>query len=346
MNSVMNEDTQELYRSGRVDFSFFGGKNIFITGATGIIGYNLIHTFDYVNKFLEKPIVLYALVRDDYKAKKLFGNLKHLHIVNGDVCNSIFLKESIDYIIHGASITSSNAFVHNPVDVIETAVNGTNNILKFAKEKKVNGFVYLSSMEVYGTPNSDELITESYNTNINTMDVRSSYSESKRMCENLCTAYNKQYNIPVFVLRLTQTFGAGVNYSDNRVFAEFARCVIEKRNIVLHTNGMTKRSYLYTMDAVAAILTVIQKGTIGEAYNVANEGTFCSIYDMAELVCKKCANGKIDVDICREDIQNRGYAPEMIMKLSCNKINKLGWYPRYGLEEMFRRLCRYMRETL
>ena len=134
------------------------------------------------------------------------------------------------------------------------------------------------------------------------MKVRTSYPESKRMCESLCTAYASQYSVPVKVLRLTQTFGPGVRYDDGRVFAEFARCAIERRNIVLHTDGATRRSYLYTADAVSAILTVLLKGIAGEAYNAANEATFCSIREMAQLVCSECAGGKIGVEIQLEEI--------------------------------------------
>ena len=77
-----------------------------------------------------------------------------------------------------------------------------------------------------------------------------------------------------------------MEYNDGRVFADFARCVIEKRDIILKTKGETKRSYLYTEDAVCAILTVMLNGESGQAYNVANEETYCSIYEMAQLVAK------------------------------------------------------------
>ena len=76
--------------------------------------------------------------------------------------------------------------------------------------------------------------------------------------------------MPTRIVRLTQTFGTGVSYNDGRVFAEFARCVIEQRDIILKTKGETKRSYLYTADAVTAILTVLLNGETGAAYNAAN----------------------------------------------------------------------------
>ena len=119
------------------------------------------------------------------------------------------------------------------------------------------------------------------------MNVRSSYPESKRLCESLCSAYASEYGVPAKVVRLTQTFGVGVSYNDGRVFAEFARCAIEGRDIVLKTKGQTKRNYIDIDDAVNAIFTVLLKGVAGEAYNVANEDTYCSIYEMANMVAEK-----------------------------------------------------------
>lgn len=105
------------------------------------------------------------------------------------------------------------------------------------------------------------------------------------MAECLCASYAKEYQVPVRIARLSQTFGPGVDYNDGRVFAEFVRCAVEKRNIVLHTQGNTVRSYCYTKDAVSALLHILLKGTDGEAYNVTNMDTAVSIREMADLVC-------------------------------------------------------------
>ena len=216
-------------------------------------------------------------------------------------------------------------------------------MLELAKRKNVSGIVYLSSMEVYGAPETDEKIRENHATNLQTTEVRTSYPESKRMCESLCVAYASEYQVPAKIVRLTQTFGPGVNYNDGRVFAEFARCAIEKRNIVLHTKGETKRNYLYTLDAVMAILTVLVKGASGEAYNAANENTYCSIYEMAKLVAKEIANGEIKVEIKEEDTAKFGYAPPLKMNLDTTKLRALGWNATTNLVEMFTHLIQGMR---
>jgi nucleoside-diphosphate-sugar epimerase len=241
----------------------------------------------------------------------------------------------IDYMIHGASITSSKLFVEKPVETVMTALLGTQNILELARVNPVKSMVYLSSMEVYGYPQTEERIAEEHGTDLDPMTVRSGYPESKRMCENLCASYGKEYGIPAKVVRLTQTFGPGVQYSDGRVFAEFARCAIEERDIVLKTKGETKRNYLYTKDAAAAIMTVLLKGENGEAYNAANEETFCSIYEMAQLVAEQCAGGKIQVRVEEDDVRQYGYAPVLKMNLDTAKLRALGWMPQYDLKQMY-----------
>lgn len=327
------------YIDDQLDLSSIAGNTLFITGATGLIGKNLINTLVARNKELANPIKIIALVRSLDRAKQILkDSFNDIECVVGDVSKPIVVLEKIDYIIHMASQTSSKAFVDHPVETIDTAIMGTKNILELAKVKQVKKLVYLSTMEVYGSPSTDEKIAESHETNLDTMMLRSSYPESKRLCENMCVAYMKEFGIPVNVIRLTQTFGVGVDYNDGRVFAEFARCVIEKRDIVLHTKGETKRNYLYTQDAVNAILTILIKGKNGQAYNAANEDTYCSIYEMAELVAKVCANNEIGVKVELADESKFGFAPTLKMNLDTSELRALGWNARVGLKDMFKYL--------
>lgn len=325
----------------------FAGKTVFISGATGLIGGALIRRFLAFNQGVDSPVRVLALVRDLEKAKRMFScdGTDSLRFIVGDVTASIACDEPVDYMIHAASMTSSKAFVTQPAETILTSVKGTFQMLELAREKHVSGFAYLSSMEVYGSPVTDEKIFENHSTNLDTMSVRTSYPESKRLCESLCTAYYSEYGVPAMVVRLTQTFGPGVKYDDGRVFAEFARCAIEKRDIILHTKGETKRCYLFTEDAVSAILTVLLRGTPGQAYNAANEDTYCSIYKMAQLVAQECAGGQIVVRIEQDHVE-RGYAPTLKMNLDTGRLLDLGWRPRTGLREMYTQMIRAMREQL
>lgn len=335
MFNLTAEDREIILNSG-IDFSVLCGRRVLITGATGLIGKNLTAVL------LERGVQVLALVRNPAKAEKLFGCPNNLRILVGDVTETVSVDGGVDYIIHAASQTASKAFVSEPASTIRTALLGTENMLKLAREKRVKGFVYLSSMEIYGAPPTEEKITETHGAELDTMAVRSSYPESKRMCEAMCAAYAAQYGVPAMVIRLTQTFGPGVPYGDTRVFAEFARCVIEKRDIVLHTKGETKRNYLYTADAAAAILSVLLKGRPGEAYNAANESTYCSIAEMAELAA---GMGGIAVRIELADESQYGFAPVLKMNLDASRLRSLGWLPRKDLRAMFETLIEDMRNN-
>lgn len=330
-----------------MDLSQLEGKKVMVTGATGLIGRTIVDTLLNWNSKAKDSIHIIALVRNEKKAKKMFADVlsEKFQLLVSDVCALEVTDIGVDYIIHTASQTSSKAFVNEPVETIMIGLNGTKKMLDFAVANKVKGFVYLSSMEVYGCPATDEKVNEGNSTNLDTMSVRSCYPESKRMCENLCTSYVAEYGVPAMAVRLTQTFGPGVEYNDGRVFAEFARCAIEGRNIVLNTKGETKRCYLHTKDAVNAILTVLLHGKSGEAYNAANEETYCSICEMARLVAEKCSEFKIDVVINEgKDISQFGYAPTLKMNLDTRKLQKLGWQATINLEQMLKSMIKDMKE--
>jgi UDP-glucuronate decarboxylase len=306
-------------------------SRVLVTGATGLIGKTL------VNDLIKNNAKVIAVVRNIEKAKSLFGD--NVQYIVGDVRNVDLHSVKVDYIIHAASQTSSRNFVKEPVETISVAIDGTRNLLDYAAtQRNLKKFIYLSTMEVYGTPSTDEKISEDHGTDLDTTAVRSCYPESKRMCENLCTSYAGEYGVPVNILRLTQTFGPGVEYQDNRVFAEFARCAVEGKNIVLKTKGETKRSYLYTEDAINAIFTVAEHGILGEAYNVANEDTYCSIYEMAEMVADRIAGGKIKVRIEESTDNDRGFAPVLHMNLDTRKLKALGWQANIDLYGMYKAL--------
>ena len=252
------------------------------------------------------------------------------------------LDEPVDLIVHGASLTSTRDYVRRPVETIRTTLQGTERVLEIAREQDVDSVAYLSSIEVYGAPDGSRRTTESEFAGFDPMVVRSSYPESKRMAEALCTGYAAEFGVPAKALRLTLTFGPGVDRDDERVFAAFARSALSGQDIVLHTAGETERSYLYTADAVTAILTVLLGGENGQAYNVANEDTYCSIRAMADLVARTGGPAPVAVRIEAEDGQGRAYPPTLKMDLDTAKLQALGWRPTVGLEEMYRRMMAAM----
>lgn len=325
-NSIFEEDIKNIINY--FDMSVFDGKTILVTGATGLIGKLCVKSL--LNSGYNTQVI--ALVRDEEKAKNILGESKRLTYLVQDINQRINTTRRVDYIIHAASTTSSKDFVEKPVETIYTAINGSRNVLEFAKNKRLEGMVYLSSLEIYGV-NEKENIKERDYGYIDILNPRSSYSESKKMVETMCISYGTEYGVPVKIARLAQTFGAGVSISDNRVFAQFAKAIINKENIVLHTKGETKRNYCYTTDAVRGIFTILTKGENNNAYNVANENSYCSISEMAHLLENEYT--KIEYKI---DEVNRGYNPTVKIALNTEKLNALGWEAKVNLKEMFDRL--------
>lgn len=344
--TIISQDFE--YINNHYDFSFLDGKAVFITGATGLIGSQLCKYLLYLNEKNVARVKIFALARNLEKAQDVFGSeYKNpaIAFVHGDVLNLPEIKEQIDFVIHGASVTSSKDFISRAVETIDTAVNGTLNMLKFALSKNVRGFVYLSSMEAFGVTDGKGEVRENDLGYIDIFQPRSSYMESKRMCENLCACFAAEYGVPAKIVRLTQTLGAGIAYDDTRVAAQFARAMIEGHDIVLKTEGKTKRPVLYTGDAISAILTVLKSGKTGECYTAANPETFVTIRDTAKIIAEKIADGKIKVTF---DIQETPaeYAPNLNLNLNLNvdKLRALGWEPHTGLEEAYRRMIEGMRE--
>lgn len=342
MNQVIAEDMQ--YIRNKINTLQIDGKTVLISGATGLIGRYLV---SFLIKYCRCSVI--AIVRDIEKARLLWEDVgDFIELIHSDIKELEISKMSVDYMIHAACDTASKSFAVNPVEVIYTSVEGTRRMLEIARCSGVKRFVYLSTMEVYGAPCIEEKIVETQGTTLDTMSARSSYPESKRLCESMCAAYFAEYQVPVQVVRLTQTFGPGVVYNDARVFAEFARCVIERKDIVLHTDGGTKRSYLYLADACAAILIVMAKGRCGEAYNAANEETYCSIKQMADLVADHIAEGKITVRVAPDKELQKiyGYAPALKVNLDTSKLQEIGWKPETGLVDMYKRMITCMKNEM
>lgn len=325
----------------------FKNSLILVTGSTGLIGSLLVKGFLNANKKYNIKNKIFALARNLKKAQDIFNDYlddKNFKIIENEITEPILIEENIDYIFHTACVTTSKEMIAKPVELIKTSICGTMNILDFAKEHNTRSIVYLSSMEVYGViEKSDKNLTENELGKLDLTSVRSCYPESKRMNENLCKCYSDEYGVNVCVARLTQTFGAGASIKDNRIFAYIAKSIINNEDIVLKSSGKSTHDYCYTTDAISAILLLGKKGIRGETYNIANENTNASIYDMAKLVID---NFNKNIGIKIEMANNEMYSKDSIIKLDTTKIRKLGWEPKVNLVQMYQRLIKSYKEIL
>lgn len=328
-------DIQEIIENKNL-FESLKKKKIMITGATGLIGSMLIKTFIAANQKYDLSMTIIGQVRNVEKAKKIYGKLMNSINIVTDA------KMDCDYIIHTVSPTTSKFFIEHPVETIKVSVESTMNILDLANKNNAT-VVYLSSMEEYGVPyKNGQVMTEDKIGIIDHLSIRSSYSEAKRLCECLCVSYASEYNLDVKIARLSQTFGAGVPLSDNRMPMQFAKAAVEKKNIVLHTEGKSISNFVYLTDAITGILTILLKGERGQAYNVCNDAETRSVREIAELVATEVVEGQISVKI--EKKQNMGYAPDVVMYLNSDKLRILGWKAEVDMREAYERLCEYLSE--
>ena len=328
------KDIQEIIETADL-FLNLNHSKLLVTGATGLIGSMIVKAVLAAKEKYGLKVEVIGQIRDTEKAKRIYGDLFHLveYVKDPHV--------DCDYIIHTASPTSSKYFIEHPVETINASVKGTMEILEIAKDNNANA-VYLSSMEQYGIPyQSGQKMSENDIGIIDHLSPRSSYSESKRLCECLCSAYSSEFGVDIKVARLAQTFGSGIPLEDNRMPMQFAKAVCKGNDIILYTEGNSISNYVYITDAITGILTILLSGESGQAYNVCNDKESRSVREIADLIASHFGEGNIKVRIEKQN--NMGFAPTAIMFLDSSKLQSLGWTAKIDMIEAYGRLTEYLK---
>jgi nucleoside-diphosphate-sugar epimerase len=286
---------------------------------------------------MPNPITIIALVRNKTKAEKKFSSLiaeSKIKLLIADVSTPIEITQKIDIIIHAASQASPKYYGIDPVGTLKANTLGTANMLDVARAKKTEKFLFISSGEVYGVlDGSMPVITEAYTGNVDITNVRSCYAESKRMGENMCVCWSHQYGFHVNMLRLSHTYGPGVELDDGRVFGDFVRNVLDGEDILLHSDGKAKRSFVYITDMITALFRVLVQGENRNAYNVAAESE-TEILELARVLCdlypEKHLSGKFT-----ENMTPAGYirSSSVGAGLSADRLKKLGWKQKISIQD-------------
>lgn len=334
-NAIIENDTNEIINSKFINWTELEGKTILVTGATGLIGSKLVEAFVCA----DKKIKVIALARSRQRLENLFAKeLTDNKIIPHyqDITQEISYPDNVDYIIHTACGTNSDDFINTPVETIDTIINGTKNILNFAKNKNVKSIVHLSSMEVYGETDfqRENSLKEEDLGYIDIHNIRSCYPESKRLAETLCVSFAKEYQIPVKIARLVQITAANASPQDKRVINYFAQCVVNKSAITLQSNGESSRNFCYITDCISGILTILVKGKNGVCYNVANKNAFSSIIDLAKNLTEKYNIPPININIDKTG----KYPPASKLKVDSSRLEELNWHALVNLDEMFERI--------
>jgi len=333
MGKIYNDEIREFLNENNLNFLM--NNSIGITGASGLLGSYMIDVLMEYNNLNDNSIKVYAIVRNQEKARTIFE--KYLEnnsfvIVQQDMNNPITFNVKMDYIIHAASNSNPSSISNDPIGTIKSNVLGTINLFEYARLKKTKRIIYISSSEVYGECIDDSgVFNETSLGLVDQLKPRSSYSESKRMGENICVNYSNKYDINTSIVRICFAYGSTFSKSDNRVIPQFLRMAVNGNNIVLKSNGKMMRSYAYLYDVISGIMTILRNGVNGEVYNISNKDSNISIKSIAEIIAK-ATNTTIEFDIPNGNLK-QGYSAFSKSLLSETKLRSLGWRPKYDMKE-------------
>lgn len=315
------------------DLEKLQSKKILITGATGMIGSAIIDILMEVNNVINLNIKVYIASRNHENAKMRFNRYvdsKNIIFVNYDATKELDFGFEVNYIIHAASNAHPAAYSEYPVETMLANFIGVNNLLKYATENKNSRLLYVSSSEVYGNKEDNELYNEDDYGFVDILNPRACYPSSKRASETLCLSYKMQYSQDVVIARPGHVYGPTYTESDTRAFVQFANNSLNGKNIVMKSPGLQLRSYMYVLDCATAILTVLLKGESGEAYNISNSESIVTIRELAEMFAM-LSNTKIEFHN-PSDKEKSSYNLMSNSALNSKKLESLGWTGIYDLK--------------
>lgn len=345
---IIEEDLEEVFHRD-IPWEKLENKTVLITGAYGMLASYVVYMLIYLNEIKGMNVRIIALVRSEEKLKKRFGDVKrykYLKVYTDSIEQELHIEEDIDYIIHAASLASPQYYSECPIEVLKPNILGSYYLLELAERKKVSGYLLFSTGDIYGVVKETSKIKESDYGVMDTLDIHNCYSESKRMAETMCKSWFHQKNVPTKIVRIWHTYAPTMNIeSDPRVFASFVKDIIEKRDIVMKSDGSSKRSFCYIADALAAYFLVLLCGKSGEAYNICNTQEFYSIRELAdaltglypELGLKVRMEKREKTDSYVENSVANAIPPDN------SKLEQLGWKAQYDLKTGFKRVIECIR---
>lgn len=291
LNPILQEDLAYIHaRIGKLDR--FRGAAVLVTGCAGFLGFMMtqylvryapalgIRKVIGLDTFLlGKPAWIAALAEEcrDVLDLRAFD-------VSKDRLQDIPGAAEANFVIHAASVASPSFYRQYPLETLDANVWGTRRLLEFyAGTKSLDGFLFFSTSEIYGDPDPRFVPTpESYHGNVACVGPRACYDESKRFGETLCYVFSQTRQLPITIVRPFNNYGPGMRPADKRLPADFAKCVLEGRDIAILSDGTPKRTFCYVADAVTGFLLCLLHGKF-DSFNIGIDKPEIMVRDLAEI---------------------------------------------------------------
>lgn len=332
-------------------------KNILVTGGTGFIGVNFIHTLlektqSFTGRIINLDTLTYAgniaSLADIEKqfgespADKADASKARYFFEQGDICDrsfveSVFAKYDIDTVVHFAAESHVDRSILGPEAFIRTNVMGTFTLLDTARNywKKADGtirqdalFHHISTDEVYGSLGETGYFTET-----TSYDPQSPYSASKASSDHLVMAYHHTYGLPVTLSNCSNNYGP--YQFPEKLIPLMILNMCEGKPLPVYGDGKNIRDWVYVEDHNHAVWTIINHGVTGEKYNIGGENEWENIKLLDTLINIVSKKANLDPAKVRGTIayvkdrpgHDRRYA------IDCSKIKReLGWQREVSFE--------------
>ncbi len=298
---------------------------VFITGAAGFIGSNL------VNYHLSLNDEVYGL---DNFVTGMRENITHalknksFHFTETDLINYSFTDiPSVDIVYHLASPASPIQYKKHPIQTLRVNSEGTYRTLEFVKKSGSKTFVLASTSEVYGDPEIHPQ-PETYWGNVNTVGPRACYDEGKRYAEALCYSYIRKYDLDVRIARIFNTYGPNMEQNDGRVISNFIMQSLTGKPLTVYGTGKQTRSFCFISDMVSGLHKLATTPYLkSEIINIGNPDER-TIINLATYIQQKTKTTSI-IKSCAID----GDDPKQRQPDISKAKKMLGWQPTVPLNK-------------
>jgi dTDP-glucose 4,6-dehydratase len=306
-------------------------RRVFVAGGAGFIGSNFIRALlrdGDVDGVVNFDALTYAGNPDNVRD---VADDRRYRFVHGSVADAEAVRDAMrgcDAVVNFAAESHVDRSIHDATDFIETNVRGVHNVLSAARDLGVGRVLHISSDEVYGPARPEEPRTER-----DAFRPRSPYAASKAAGDLLCHAFVETHGLPVVVARPANNVGPYQH--PEKAVPLFATNALAGEPLPVYNEGLERRDRLYVEDCVEALLLLLERGELGEAYNVQADNHRTNL-DVARAVLDLLDR---PYDLIRFVEDREGHDDCYFM--DSTKMRALGWAPRHDADAAIERTVRW-----